>query len=557
MNEAKDIFIYQIGDIKKKKTRDITLHSYSLTPGFNFSQLFFIALGFQSIGNNFVEQQIVIKQKNDLCEDHFTFINNNVYELDEEFDVNDFIDGNRPNVTRTRYIKNIPYILSENGNYTVHHLQNSNQLLDKLFDRNPNLFESLLEYQKTITFNQEIGYVCADYTGEDFILKTLHNINHVSHRPIIFYSKKGIQISDEFYNKFPLKATINKKYDLPPELIQKLPTFYFQLSFAIGSKEGIPSLLLFNDAGVIKISDGSTTQLNEYENIIKCLDTIYMIYYSIDDEFYTNQILLSGLPTKIRTKINEESDSMLKDYIQFKYNDNNWQVQQFNFIDLIKESIMHPAFFGFCSQFELEACFIGSIALTMPSDSAKNFFKDIPNQTTKDQSSSLHKFYSSFTVLALKLLEFLKKLGDGQNAVESDIDSLCNSMFASLPPINDILFDLFIDFIQKIINNNKVSPELQKTFKYYLYLTVDNFDVLGFEKTNFDIKQFKEIFKINDDSCYTTVGAILEDYRELKVPDELLTFQLKLKDYHEPKYRMKKLFKDHLSSSIPEMKIRL
>lgn len=57
---------------------------------------------------------------------------------------------------------------------------------------------------------------------------------------------------------------------------------YYALKYIIGTKDGIPVLLLFNDNYVLKISQNNKEIITSIDIVSTCIDTIYLMFYDHD-----------------------------------------------------------------------------------------------------------------------------------------------------------------------------------------------------------------------------------------------------------------------------------
>lgn len=103
--------------------------------------------------------------------------------------------------------------------------------------------------------------------------------------PIAFYSKG---ISSEF--KPPSKVLIQPKFSLKNKKLSKRLSKqisqrcknYFNLSFILGSKSKIPTLILFTNNTIVKICNNKLLLLDDINDLSKIFDEIYIYYYNVN-----------------------------------------------------------------------------------------------------------------------------------------------------------------------------------------------------------------------------------------------------------------------------------
>lgn len=538
--------------------REIKLHTYLYSPGFTISQQFFNALGFQPIGNILLGFQSINKAAEDMGS----------YSIEKDDDVqkidlNEKIDGKSQTVNRFNYYINA--LRSE---------KDLDEILDGLYDRNPDLVNSLQVIMENCAYGRYINFENLDYkSNKNSIADKLRSVQVLYSAPYLFYSKIGIPKQSDIFKFLPIKVFIQKD-NFPSEQASfnkkcnEKTKVYYQMTFIIGSKGGIPVLILFSENCAICSADNSTKILNDYKEISDSIDCVYMIYYSINENLNTFQI-----PYENRTensvshsKINDETDGILNRYIKYKY-ETSWinTKKDFNFIELIQESIRYPFFFGICSGLSIEACYYGTVMLSYDSKSAENIKNSIPDTTESKSSNDFYTHYQTFTGFVLHLFEFLRELGYVKSRNDDyiiddegyqNIDNRCKSMFATIPPINNMVFDLFVDFIQKIIMSDTLPADIKNNFIEYFYNAVANFKDLKLEGKKLSTKTLNSLFKSEDNVSPSTVGEILMCYKCLKIPENLISKRIGIENYKQEYFKVSE-YSNYLSATYMSAKIKL
>lgn len=540
----------QIGDIASEKNRTISLPVFLLPPGFYTAQLFCIGLSYQNNGNTF------------LCNQNPEAIDK--FNITDNIDLNKEFNGIENTVNRTNNFINLLKSFStkdsseENGNPPeIFHFE------DQLFDRNPDLFHFLNKYQKSFAFLLPIKFINLDKKKHDYIYRKLSSVDLSNPSTFLFYSKKGIS-SKKVFDQFPFKVLVQKSYGLQQnsekikEKFGKKFKRYVENTFIIGSfKRGIPALIIINDECAIKIYDNNTEHLSNFNDIYNSLETVYMLYYSINCGINTKLEVFKTNPKKAtHSKIIESTDTLLKDFIQYKI-DTFWKNKQFNLLDLIAESIKYPAFFGYCCGFSNEICHCGSIVLAADDDS----FNPIADSSTTDTKTKLTSFrnsYRSFSTFCLYFIYFLKEILTNPKC--SDLDNYAKSFFKVMPQENNILFDLLVDFIEKIIaERDLLSANMTRNLIEYLYLTVENQNALRNQLSNFASQPFNQVFDVKDMPSIT-VNAFLEDLNELRNSDNFkgnwISMKIEVNEIYQPKFIKPRDYIEFLGGEI-EPKIHL
>lgn len=538
-------------DVKKKQTH-IHVHNYSLSPGFNFCQLFLTGLGFQYQGNNLLASQSIDHEAKDMK-------SYSKDDIKKPLDLNSIFDKESPTVCRIDYFNNILKKWSDDSKNI-----NINEIIDTLYDRNPDLVQSFKNLIDKSAFLRNIDIKCLDINDNDsYIENVLSNIRNYFNKPILFYSEIGIPKQNSFFVKLPMRVLIKKEYSKNEsnnnKYLKKIDQ-WFQIQFIIGSKKGIPILLLINDAQSISLCDNSSKIAADYGDLDDSIDTIYMVYYSIDEKINSDQSLFKSVvqnrKSGFHAQINHETDDILKNYIMYKFdckdNPNSWKNREFNFIQFIKESIQYPAFFGLCSGFNIDTCYYGSVMLSYDKISSDKILESI-SPSSKNTSDLFYKGYNAFTVFAMKLFEFMYALGYGKLAKdEAEAIKQCKSLFSTTPSINDMLFDFFIDFLKNLIDKGNLSDNQKDKFLYYIFLAVEN--------PGIDIQKSREhlntVFPVENVVEVWTVAEALKRFDLLKIDEQLIGTKLKF-DGYEQKYIKIGKFKEHVSMTTPESHIHL
>lgn len=563
---------------------------YVLIPGFNFFQLFLIGLGYLPFSNRLLGQQVKDKyDTEDLASNDFnlnnllnesTVVNRKqqflflLHSFNEEEDTTDNIILNE----NIDYSKDLKVNESEDKIYDIKFFQ-------RLFAKNrKKIIIQLDELQKCIAFSRDIDFVDLD-TGKDqrdIIINTIQNVKSYTDKPFLFFSK-----GTSSQTKFPLRVLmqrnleslldnktvidiLTKKYKIDSddekkkkskakEIYSQECKNYCNLSFIIGTKNGIPILLLINQSCIVKVYDNKSEMFENDESIMNSLDTIYMLYYSIDG-------IDCGIPLKssislksklIHGEINELTDSIFRNYLHYKA-ESNWDNREFNFIELLQESIIYPAFFGFCMGCDLESCFIGSVILGTDLS-----LKDhIINNSNSELQTNIRNFvqtYGKFTIFVGILPQFMEAVIEREDA--RTINKLANFLFSSIPAYNKLFFDLFIYFMKTVISRLPSKPvEFQKTLKQYLAMVVENRDNLNISDLPSNYPTYSNAFSLEQhQNNHMTPLQAYDNLKKLKDEKYAIFFTKKckyVKDY-KSEFIQPEDFTKYLSSIyyLPEIYI--
>ena len=337
---------------------------------------------------------------------------------------------------------------------------------------------------------------------------------------------------------------------------------YYRLLFIIGAKLGVPILILFDDNKIIKIYDGKSELVPDYDDLNNSIDNIYLLFYSIDGLDGLTQLKnSSSLKSKIMHSQISETDNILKDFIAYKL-EYSWSNHKFNFIELIKESVIYPAFFGFCSGFNLDISFCGSVVL----GTDKNSESSIINNLELKKQHEVRQFiqtYGTFTAFVLSLRKFLGAIKE-QNF--ENANTLVKYLFGTVVSSNPILFDLFVDFLLKIVNTKSLES-CKKTIEQCLLSTISNKDKLGLKSTNSQSAVYNKLFNLSQRQGESATPIIAVKMLEEILNDQYFTkffdntVEIKLNDLkqfqYDPKYIKINTYDEYLEKAfiLPEIQI--
>ena len=60
---------------------------------------------------------------------------------------------------------------------------------------------------------------------------------------------------------------------------------YYALKFLLGTKNGIPVLIMFNDNNILKISQNKTEIIISNDILSTCIDIIYLLFYDYENKY--------------------------------------------------------------------------------------------------------------------------------------------------------------------------------------------------------------------------------------------------------------------------------
>lgn len=567
---------------------------YTLISNFNFFQLFLIGNANQAFSNRLLAQQTLTRyDKENVANESFNlnnYLNNQSIVDHKELFINllsEHIGAENENQD------------DENNNQDDEDFQNGKKLgkkEDEFYDRK-DFIKKLKEYQDVIAFSRKIRFIQLDKIEEsnipDKILKKLSKLTSFS-RPILFYTTKEVSSSIDF----PLKVLIKQNYDVIKckkklidfakkheifegeeekhinkyakyfnEHVSELNNTYIQLSSIIGTKNGVPILIIFDGNKMYKIYDNKSEQISNYDEFSTSIDQIYIWYYFINGLDASIQLKNSSiLRSKLMHGRISDTDDILKGYIKYKL-DNSWSNKEFNFIELIKESVTYPAFFGLCSKKTLLTSFHGSVILGTDKFSESSIISSF-DANEKQEVNEFTQTYGTFTAFVLTLPKFLEAVKELQKSQDDEsVSSLVKYLFGSVAAHNEILFDMFVIFLIRIINSKYLRNfgRCQKSFRQYLSMTVSNKEDLGFPKENYQNPTFNSVFNLSqrqgENSNSITAAQKLddvlnnEDYKQffdakVKIEFDNLDDVDNSRIKYEPKFTKVQTYKDFLAKEF-------
>lgn len=511
-----DLFTQKMQQETKQSRKPNSIPYFALISNFNFFQLFLIGAENQIFSNRLLAQQTTEK-----------YTKQNLDKEDINFNFNNFIN-NQSITSKKDLFNHLLEVLIDlqklnkkkesNSEKKQEQEQEENNDIykkeDEFYDRK-NFIKEINNHQKYIAFQSEIKFIELKSLEPDQIKEKLMNSEDFYYKPILFYTledvsssldfpikvlmKRNLKLNDNVLKRIKekkgLKCQDSELGNVINEMVAKKSKRYFQLSFIIGAKNGVPTLILFDGSKMIKIYDGKSEPIEEDEDLTYSLDLIYMLYYS--PEGFTSSIQLKNISSN-RSKIMHgqisESDGILKEFINYKLM-NSWKDKEFNFIELIRESVIYPSFFGFCSGLNLDTSFYGSVTLGTDKSSESS----IINNFEAEQQQQIRKFvltYGTFTAFVLTLPKFLDSL---ESKNYDSADTFVKYLFGSVPAHNVYLFDLFVDFIKTIIDSDDFSnnSNFKKNLKQYLYITVSNREKLNLGDVDFKSQTFNRLFNLS------------------------------------------------------------
>lgn len=533
---------------KSKKSNSIPC--FTLIPSFNFFQLFLIGMGYLPFSDRLLAQQTT---------DKYTEKDAN----GGNFNLNNFLN-NTSIANRKEFFKNIlqehievkdeenkdpKIILSENEN--------------KFFDRN-DFINKIKNFQESFAFARKMQFIELNEANQSKqIIRKLKESYDSSDMPLLFFTHNEISSSLDF----PVRVLIQKKYDWDNKVITILAkkkglqnksieevkeilfktiaeklNIYYEISFIIGTKNGVPTLILFDGNKIVKIYDNKSEIISNDDELTASIDLIYMLLYTINGLNCNLQLKnSSSLRSKIIHSQISETDNILKEYIEYKL-ETNWIDKEFNFLELIKESLTYPAFFGFCSGFNLNICFYGSVILGTDKTSEASIIANFDSEI-QQKIRQFIQTYGTFTTFTLTLLNFLEEIKSLSTVKDPEnIIVLVKYLFGSVPAFNEVFFDLFVDFLLKIFKSESFAKigNLQKSLKQYLLMTIKNKDSLKLSNTSFDNKQFSKVFSLSQRQGETATPVMATEKFDLMMKDQAKIGKQNISDFFTHKIKIEK-----------------
>lgn len=437
------------------------------------------------------------------------------------------------------------------------------QIEERLLDRNvqiSDMFQYLAETSAVPTISQISLDNSPDVNSTiQTHLSSIHAYNPVQ---MLFYSDLGIESNSNLnipYQMLIVPQYTNLRKD-PEEQIKfnkkmaDLMNRYIKLSFILGSRDGIPVILLFGKSTIVEISDGITQMITTKDKIFANNFIIYGIYYCLNG-FETNFSLKNPYANNSLGHHPEiyQSDNYFFNLIYHK-NRYTWN-QQRNFVDFMIEAIRYPAFFGVSYGLDLKkSCFVASIIIGVDEKSAKSLYSKVRDNDRKGIEQTIH-MYGKFTFFIIYLIQFLKLIQTNcQN--DNELKKYGALLFKSIPANNKIIFDFFASFMIETIKllEQRNQKSIAKQLNYFLVIAIQNYSFP--EMDRHDIPDLRDAFEYYLTPKRLSPFAAMKELKDLCGNPNIMTLFNTMKSFKDQlTYAIHPHFNEFLSSYFNPVQI--